>query len=65
VPVRGSAGIGTVHAVLPGRLTPDRVEAVLDTLRSVLMARGGRAVVISAPPEIAHSVDMADLRDLF
>jgi hypothetical protein len=38
---------------------------VLDTLRSVLMARGGRAVVISAPPETAHSVDMADLRDLF
>jgi glycolate oxidase FAD binding subunit len=65
VPVRGSAGIGTVHAVLPGKLAPDRVEAVLDTLRSVLMARGGRAVVISAPPEIARSVDMADLRDLF
>jgi glycolate oxidase FAD binding subunit len=65
VPVRGSAGIGTVHAVLPGKLAPDRVEAVLDTLRSVLMARGGRAVVISAPPETAHSVDMADLRDLF
>jgi len=65
VPVRGSAGIGAVHAVLPGDLSPDRVEAVLDTVRSVLMARGGRAVVIAAPPEIAREVDMADPRDLF
>ena len=65
VPVRGSAGIGAVHAVLPGDLPPDGVEAVLDTLRSVLMARGGRAVVVAAPPEIAREVDMADRRDLF
>jgi glycolate oxidase FAD binding subunit len=65
VPVRGSAGLGSVHAVLPGDLPPDQVEGVLDTVRSVLMARGGRAVIISAPPAIARAVDMADSRDLF
>lgn len=65
VPVRGSAGVGTVHAVLPGGLAPDQVEGVLDTVRSVLMARGGRAVIVSAPPDIARAVDMADIRDLF
>jgi len=65
VPVRGSAGIGAVHAVLPGDLHPDQVEAVLDTVRSVLMARGGRAVIIAAPPAIAREVDMAHPRDLF
>ena len=65
VPVRGSAGIGAVHAVLPGAMAPDQVEAVLDTVRSVLMARRGRAVIIAAPPAIARAVDMADRRDLF
>ena len=65
VPVRGSAGIGRVHAVLPGSLIPDRVEAILDTVRNVLMARGGRAVIIAAPPDIAWHVDMAGRRDLF
>jgi glycolate oxidase FAD binding subunit len=54
-----------VHAVLPGGVAPDQVEGVLDTVRSVLMARGGRAVIISAPPSIARAVDMADSRDLF
>jgi glycolate oxidase FAD binding subunit len=65
VPVRGSAGVGSVHAVLPGSLTPDRVEAILDTVRNVLMARGGRAVIIAAPPDIAWHVDMAGRRELF
>jgi glycolate oxidase FAD binding subunit len=65
VPVRGSAGIATVHAVLPGTLGPERVEGILDAVRSVLLARGGRAVLISAPPRIARAVDMAHSRDLF
>jgi glycolate oxidase FAD binding subunit len=65
VPIRGSAGIGTVHAVLPGSLPPERVEAILDTVRNVLMARGGRAVVIAAPAETARQIDMASHRDLF
>lgn len=65
VPFRGSAGVGTVHAVLPGTLHPERVEAILDSLRSVLMARAGRAVIVAAPPEIARQVDMASRHDFF
>ncbi len=65
VPVRGSAGVGTVHAVLPGTLEPDRIEAILDSVRAVLMARSGQALIIAAPPEIARYVDMAGPRELF
>ena len=65
VPVRGSAGVGSVHAVLPGTLHPERVEAILDSLRNVLMARAGRAVIVAAPPEIARQVDMASRHDFF
>jgi glycolate dehydrogenase FAD-binding subunit len=65
VPVRGSAGVGSVHAVLPGTLSPDRLEAILDTMRHVLMARNGRVAVIAAPPELAAHVEMAGRRELF
>jgi glycolate oxidase FAD binding subunit len=65
VPVRGSAGIGSAYAVLPGSLAAERVEEILDSLRNVLMARGGRAVIVSAPPEIARNVEMAGRQDLF
>jgi glycolate oxidase FAD binding subunit len=65
VPVRGSAGLGTVHAVLPGTLPPERVEGILDAVRGVLLARGGRCVVIAAPPPISTVVAMAGRRDLF
>ncbi|MFI7543713.1 FAD-binding oxidoreductase [Actinoplanes sp. NPDC049599] len=65
VPVRGSAGLGTVHAVLPGTLPPERVERILDAVRGVLLARGGRCVVIAAPPPISTVVAMAGRRDLF
>jgi glycolate oxidase FAD binding subunit len=65
VPVRGSAGVGTVHAVLPGDLGPDRIEAILDSVRAVLMARSGRAVIVAAPPDIGRHVDMAGPRELF
>jgi glycolate oxidase FAD binding subunit len=65
VPVRGSAGLGTVHAVLPGTLAPERVEGILDAVRGVLLARGGRCVVIAAPPPISTVVGMAGRRDLF
>ncbi|GLY99924.1 FAD-binding oxidoreductase [Actinoplanes sp. NBRC 103695] len=65
VPVRGSAGVGTVHAVLPGNLDPERIERIVDTVRSILMARSGRAVIVSAPPATARDVDMAGRRELF
>ena len=54
-----------VHAVLPGTLHPERIEAILDSLYSVLMARAGRAVIVAAPPAIAHRVDMASRDDFF
>jgi len=65
VPVRGSAGLGNVHAVLPGTLPPHRVESVLESLRHVLIARNGHAVVIAAPPALAARIEMATRHDLF
>jgi glycolate oxidase FAD binding subunit len=65
VPVRGSVGLGTVHAVLPGTLPPERVEGILDAVRGVLLARGGQCVVVAAPPPISTVVAMAGRRDLF
>jgi glycolate oxidase FAD binding subunit len=65
VPVRGSAALGSVHAVLPGSLTAERVEQVMETVRHVLMARNGRAVVVSAPLELAGRVEMAGRHELF
>jgi glycolate oxidase FAD binding subunit len=65
VPVRGSAGAGTVHAVLPGQSDPRRVEGILDAVRSVLLARGGRCVVVAAPPAVRAAVDMARREDLY
>jgi glycolate oxidase FAD binding subunit len=65
VPVRGSAGLGTVHAVLPGSFAPDRVEEILESVRHVLLARSGEAVIVAAPPEISRYVEMAGRRELF
>ncbi|MGX6601595.1 FAD-binding oxidoreductase [Micromonosporaceae bacterium Da 78-11] len=65
VPVRGSAGVGSAHAVLPGTVAPEGLAAILDTMRHVLMARNGRVVIVSAPPELAAHVEMAGRRDLF
>ncbi|GIM92922.1 glycolate oxidase [Paractinoplanes toevensis] len=63
-PVRGSAGLGSVHAVLPGTLPAERLEQIMETLRHVLMARNGRAALIAAPPELASRLDMATRREL-
>jgi len=65
VPVRGSAGLGTVHAVLPGTLPPDRVERIVESARHVLLARNGRVVVIAAPIALASRIEMAPPHDLF
>lgn len=65
VPLRGSAGLGSVHAVLPGDLPPDRLQGVLDTMGHVFLARTGRVAVVSAPPGVAARLDMADRRDFF
>ncbi|MFU8851006.1 FAD-binding oxidoreductase [Micromonospora sp. SL1-18] len=58
VPVRGSAGVGTVHAALPGSLAPDRVASILAAVREVLLARQGRCVVVSAPAPVRRVVDL-------
>jgi glycolate oxidase FAD binding subunit len=65
VPIRGSAGLGNVHAVLPGTVPQERLEGLLDSMRHVLMARAGRVVVVAAPPDLAGRIDMATRRDLF
>ena len=65
VPVRGSAGVSSVLAVLPGTVEPARLTGVVETLRHVLMARNGRAAVVSAPPALTGRVEMAGRRDLF
>ncbi len=65
VPVRGSAGLGSVHAVLPGTLAAERVTGIVESLRHVLLARSGRAVIVAAPPELAREVEMAGRHDLF
>ncbi|MBX6356103.1 MAG: FAD-binding oxidoreductase [Micromonosporaceae bacterium] len=58
VPVRGSAGVGVVYAALPGHTPPERLAAVLEAVRGVLMARGGSCVVLSAPPALRAAVDV-------
>lgn len=65
VPLRGSAGLGTVHAVLPAGLESRRVREIVDGVEQVLLARGGRVVVVSAPPDLARELEMAEPRDLF
>ncbi|MEW2441400.1 FAD-binding oxidoreductase [Micromonospora marina] len=58
VPVRGSAGSGTVHAALSGALPPERVASILTAVRSVLIARRGRCVVVAAPAAVRRAVDL-------
>ncbi|MEV7264150.1 FAD-binding oxidoreductase [Micromonospora aurantiaca] len=58
VPVRGSAGAGTVHAALSGALPPERVASILTAVRSVLIARRGRCVVVAAPAAVRRAVDL-------
>jgi glycolate oxidase FAD binding subunit len=65
VPVRGSAALGNMHAVLPGSLAPESLERIMETLRHVLMARNGRSVLIAAPPALAAHLDMASPHELF
>ncbi|RAO55356.1 hypothetical protein ONO86_00995 [Micromonospora noduli] len=58
MPVRGAAGLGVVHAALPGALAADRVASILAAVRGVLLARQGRCVVVSAPAAVRQAVDL-------
>lgn len=65
VGVRGSAGTGVVHAVLPGATPPERIAGLLTTVRTVLLARGGTCQVLAAPAAVRRSVDIwGDVPDL-
>ncbi|WP_432902336.1 FAD-binding oxidoreductase [Micromonospora matsumotoense] len=56
--VRGSAGVGVVHAALPGAFPVDRVAGILAAVRGVLLARRGRCVVVAAPSAVRREVDV-------
>lgn len=58
VPVRGSVGLGVVHAALPGTTAPAQVSAILGAVRGVLIGRGGSCRVLSAPPAVRAGVDL-------
>ncbi|WP_328464303.1 FAD-binding oxidoreductase [Actinoplanes sp. NBC_00393] len=65
VPLRGSAGVGTFHAVLPRGLSAVRVNEIVASMEQVLLARRGRVAVLTAPPELASEIEMAGPRELF
>ena len=65
VALRGSAGAGFVHAVLPRALSARRVRDVVVSLKQVLLARRGQVAVLTAPPELAAELEMARPGDLF
>ncbi|MEU4559149.1 FAD-binding oxidoreductase [Actinoplanes sp. NPDC023936] len=65
VAIRGSAGVGAVHAVLPGELGVARVREIVTALEQVLIARRGRLAVVAAPPELAVELPMTETRELF
>lgn len=58
LPVRGSAGLGLVHAALPGTLPVERVGAILEAVRTTLLARGGFCVVLRASEPLRGAVDL-------
>jgi glycolate oxidase FAD binding subunit len=57
-PVRGSVGLGVVYAALPGTLPAERLESILDSVRTTLLAREGSCVVLCAPSPLRAALDM-------
>lgn len=53
--VRGSAGVGVVHAAVPD---PDGVPEALARLREVAARHGGSVVVVDGPDEVKQAVDV-------
>lgn len=58
VALRGSAGLGTVHAGLAADADPRSVARLVERLRAVTAEHGGHAVVLRAPTEVADLVDL-------
>jgi glycolate oxidase FAD binding subunit len=58
VPIRGSASTGIIHASLPSSTRPDWIAVMVDLLRTVLIARDGSCVIVSAPPTTPDAVNL-------
>lgn len=56
IALRGSLGMGVLHASLPARLSPELIRGVLHVAESALIAREGRAIVLSAPSWLSAEV---------
>lgn len=61
VSIRGSAGLGVLHAALPGGSEPKRVSRALESIRHVLHNRNGRCQVVAAPPAVRQTIDVWDM----
>ena len=56
--LRGSAGAGVVHGVLPGSTDPATAAAVVRRLRAGCTSVGGSLVVVDAPPAVKEATDV-------
>ncbi len=56
--IRGSAGVGTVHAGASPETEPGAVADLVAKLRAVAAERGGYAVVLRAPEAVSDIVDL-------
>jgi glycolate oxidase FAD binding subunit len=65
VAIRGSAGVGTVHAVLSRELGAVRIREIVTAVEQVLLARRGKLAIVSAPVGLAEELPMADRTALF
>lgn len=57
VAVRGSAGVGVLHASLPRESTPEDVRDAVASLRGFCVAHGGSLVLLRAPVAAREAVD--------
>jgi glycolate oxidase FAD binding subunit len=55
--LRGSAGVGVVHAAIPAEADPPAVAGVVTRLRAACTALGGSLVVLDAQPAVKAAVD--------
>jgi len=58
VALRGSAGVGVLHAGVAGDVSADTLAALLASLRGDVTALDGTVVVLRAPSALARAVDM-------
>ncbi|MER7555878.1 FAD-binding oxidoreductase [Nocardioides sp. NPDC126508] len=56
--LRGSAGVGVAYVAVPADRDITEIRAVLDRLRETTARHGGSAVVLDAPYEVKHQLDV-------